>query len=66
MTITEALIELGVTEETLTQEEKQFLDEQGELKPHFQPPPLVASFMQEPGVSRREHLPVPRGPVEIW
>ena len=45
---------------------RQFLDEQGELKPHFQPPPLVASFMQEPGVSRREHLPVPRGPVEIW
>jgi nifR3 family TIM-barrel protein len=44
----------------------QFLDTQGELKPRFQPPPMVASFMQEPGVARREAIPVPKGPVEVW
>src|SRR5437762_252700 len=45
---------------------KQFLDEDGELKPHFQPAPLVASFMAEPGVAQREQIPVPKGPVEVW
>jgi nifR3 family TIM-barrel protein len=45
---------------------QQFLDETGELKPKFQPPPLVASFMQEPGVAQRQHIPVPKGPVEVW
>jgi nifR3 family TIM-barrel protein len=45
---------------------QQFLDETGELKPRFAPPPMVASFMQEPGVARREHIPVPKGPVEVW
>jgi tRNA-dihydrouridine synthase B len=45
---------------------QQFLDEAGELKPHFQPPPLVASFMQDPAVARREQIPVPKGPVEVW
>ena len=45
---------------------KQFLEENGELKPGYQPPPLVASFMQEPGVARREQIPVPGGPVEVW
>lgn len=45
---------------------QQFLDEHGELKPKFRPAPLVASFMQEPGVAQREHIPVPKGPVEIW
>src|SRR5438094_7687280 len=45
---------------------KQFLDDDGELKPHFQPPPLVASFMVEPSVAQREHIPVPKGPVEVW
>ena len=45
---------------------EQFLDERGELKPRFQPPPLVASFMQEPDAARREHIPVPKGPVEVW
>lgn len=42
---------------------KQFLDEQGELRPRFQPPPMVASFMAEPG---QPLIPVPRGPVEVW
>ena len=44
----------------------QFLDDQGELKPNYRPPPLVASFMQEPGVASRQHLPVPKGPVVVW
>ena len=43
---------------------EQFLDENGELKPRFQPAPMVASFMAEPG--QRDHLPVPAGPVEVW
>jgi len=44
---------------------KQFLDERGELLPRFQLPPMVASFMQ-PAVARREKIPVPQGPVEVW
>ena len=45
---------------------RQFLDEAGGLKPGYRPPPLVASFMQEPAVAARQAIPVPRGPVEIW
>jgi len=45
---------------------QQFLDETGELKQKFQPPPLVASFMLEPDVAQRQHIPVPKGPVEVW
>jgi len=45
---------------------QQFLDENGELKQKFQPPPLVASFMLEPEVASRQHIPVPKGPVEVW
>ena len=44
----------------------QFLDEHGELKPRFRPPPLVASFMQEPGGARAGQIPLPKGPVEVW
>lgn len=44
----------------------QFLDENGELKPKFRPAPLVASFMQEPGKAETMHIPVPKGPVEVW
>src|SRR5436190_19823930 len=43
----------------------QFLDENGDLKPRFHPEPMVASFMQ-PAVARRELIPVPKGPVEVW
>jgi nifR3 family TIM-barrel protein len=43
---------------------EQFLDENGELKPRFQPAPMVASFMAEPG--QHEGIAVPRGPVEVW
>jgi nifR3 family TIM-barrel protein len=46
---------------------QQFLNDNGELLPRFQPPPLVASFMRdEPAVSQREQIPVPKGPVEVW
>jgi nifR3 family TIM-barrel protein len=52
---------------------RRFCDENGELLPRFQPPPMVASFMQEVGSSRcddrtvqRERIPVPKGPVEVW
>ena len=45
---------------------EQFLDENGELHPRFRPQPMVASFMQEPGVAQRERIPVPKGPVEVW
>jgi tRNA-dihydrouridine synthase len=45
---------------------EQFLDEHGELKPKFRPPPMVASFMQEPAVAQRQSIPVPQGPVEVW
>lgn len=45
---------------------RQFLDDEGRLRPQYAPPPMVASFMQEPGVARREAIPVPKGPVEVW
>jgi tRNA-dihydrouridine synthase B len=44
----------------------QFLNENGELLPRFQLPPMVASFMREPASAQREHIPVPKGPVEVW
>jgi tRNA-dihydrouridine synthase len=52
--------------EKYTRWRQQFLDENGELQPRFRPPPLVASFMQEPVPGRREQIPVPKGPVEVW
>jgi tRNA-dihydrouridine synthase len=45
---------------------QQFLDENGELKPRFQPAPMVATLMQEPKSTQREAIPVPKGPVEVW
>ena len=46
----------------------QFVDDNGMLRPRFQPAPMVASFMQEeePPSTRREQIPVPKGPVEVW
>lgn len=43
---------------------EQFLDETGELKPRFRPPPMVASFMAAP--AQGGSIPVPEGPVEVW
>jgi tRNA-dihydrouridine synthase B len=45
---------------------QQFLDQNGELKPRFRPPPMTASFMQAPGAAPRGHIAVPKGPVEVW
>jgi tRNA-dihydrouridine synthase B len=45
---------------------QQFLDEDGQLKPAYQPAPLQASFMQDPGAAQRSQIPVPKGPVEVW
>jgi hypothetical protein len=46
---------------------RQFLDENDELLPRFQPPPMIASFMRdEPAVVQRGQIPVPKGPVEVW
>src|SRR5881394_2268203 len=36
---------------------QQFLDENGELQPRYQPGPMVASFMQEPAVAARQSIP---------
>jgi len=46
----------------------QFCDERGELRPQYQPGPMVASFMRDPDdpVFSRESIPVPKGPVETW
>ena len=52
--------------ENYLQWRRQFLDENGELKQKFQPPPMVASFMLEPEVVLRQQIPVPKGPVEVW
>ena len=54
--------------ENYTRWRQQFLDENGELQPRFRPPPLVASFMREsePASTQRQHIPVPKGPVEVW
>lgn len=45
---------------------QQFLDENGELLPRFRPAPMVASFMREADPTQRDHIPVPKGPVEVW
>lgn len=45
---------------------KRFLDEKGELQPRFAPAPLFSSFMQPPGEDPAGHIPVPKGPVEVW
>lgn len=45
---------------------RQFLDENGVLKPNYRPPPMVASFENEPAVAQRHAIPVPSGPVEVW
>lgn len=43
-----------------------FLDDQGELKPNYQPAAMVASFMQTTPASKTDRLPTPQGPVEFW
>ena len=46
-----------------------FLDEHGELKTQYRPAAMAASFMldpDDPAVLRRESIPVPKGPVDVW
>ena len=46
-----------------------FLGADGDLRPQYRPEPLVASFMldpDDPAVLRREAIPVPKGPVDVW
>ncbi len=45
-----------------------FCDERGELRPKFQPGPLVASFLREADdeAPAAAAIPVPKGPVEVW
>ena len=45
---------------------RQFLDESGNLKPNYRSAPMTPSFMQEPDAAKREQIPVPKGPVEVW
>jgi hypothetical protein len=51
---------------------RQFCDDSGHLLPRYQLAPMVASFMRDDGNSdepasiRREAIPVPKGPVEVW
>ncbi len=45
---------------------QQFLDSDGQLKPQYQPSKMIPSFMREPEVTQREHIPVPKGPVDVW
>jgi tRNA-dihydrouridine synthase B len=46
-----------------------FLDEKGELQARYRPEAMVASFMldpDDPAVLRRDSIPVPKGPVDVW
>ena len=48
-----------------------FCDDDGELLPRYRLAPMVPSFLrqpdpEEPASARREAIPVPRGPVEVW
>ncbi len=46
-----------------------FLGTDGKLRPQYRPDPLVASFMldpDDPAVLRRDAIPVPKGPIDVW
>jgi hypothetical protein len=49
----------------------QFLDEEGHLLPKYSPAPHKLNFRDDgdddaPAVTRRETIPVPAGPNELW
>ena len=49
----------------------QFLDENGQLQRKYSPAPHALNFRDEettdvPAVTRREAIPVPAGPNELW
>lgn len=45
---------------------ERFLDDDGHLQSRFQPPPIVASFMEQDEAAAPASIPVPKGPVEVW
>ena len=48
---------------------QQFTDEEGDLLPRYQLPPMVASFMTEEDEhlqAQRKAIPVPKGPIDVW
>ena len=48
---------------------EQFVDASGELIEHYRQSPMIPSFMQdndEPAVGKRNSIPVPKGPVDVW
>jgi hypothetical protein len=48
---------------------RQFLDENGELQRKYSPAPHALNFRDdedEPAAARRESIPVPAGPNELW
>lgn len=46
---------------------EQFLDDSGNLLPAFRPRSLPSSFLEsEKPVIKRDQIPVPAGPVELW
>ena len=61
-----SIVEFGEILEQFRAWRRQFLDEQGQLKANYRPPPMMASFMREPGAVGRQAIPVPKGPVEVW
>jgi hypothetical protein len=48
----------------------QFLDEEGQLQKKYSPAPHALNFRDEegdaPAVTKREAIPVPAGPNELW
>src|SRR5271168_4838927 len=40
---------------------RQFLDDDGRLKPKYHPPPMAASYLREPAAAERSEIPVPKG-----
>ena len=48
---------------------QQFTDDEGELLPRYQLPPMVASFMDDEDElqrAQRKAIPVPKGPIDVW
>jgi len=48
---------------------EQFVDADGELIERYRQCPMVPTFMQEddePAAAKRQAIPVPKGPVEVW
>ncbi|MCS1410541.1 MAG: putative tRNA-dihydrouridine synthase [Verrucomicrobia subdivision 3 bacterium] len=45
---------------------QQFLETDGQLQPRYRPEAMQPDFADEPEVFRRDSIPVPQGPVEVW